>query len=511
MTRIAIHAITRKGAELAQRLAAELPDAQLFVVDRQGDWGGASALSVPLADHLAAQFGRFDQHLCLFSVGIATRLLAPLLQDKRRDPGVVCIDEQGAFAVPVLSGHRGGANAMAAEVARLLSATAVLTTASDASQTLSVDTLGVPFGWQLDPECEPSLTQAASAVVNGRQTLIWQQSGQKQWWHPECAMPGHLCVSEAATLPDSTDYQAAVIISHQARLPRLSIPTVVWRPRSLVIGIGCDRNTPLSVLRQGLTAFLQQHNLHLASVARLVSIDLKVDEAGIVQLAAELQRPFDCFDAPTLDRVEGIENPSETVRRCIGVSSVAEAACLHASGAKALLVPKHKSAGEGFNMTLAACELPFEEPLMSRSRKRFVGQAPIPVTAGGHRGLKTSGEARPIRHYRHHLVVCEGGRCQRSGAEGLAHQLRQQLKQLSLHRGPDRIKVTRSHCAGACRQRATAVIYARKPDANHGLWLQSLETLTQAQWQALFAAMSLGVPLSQVLPPECIAEQEAAP
>ncbi|SDJ79082.1 cobalt-precorrin 5A acetaldehyde-lyase [Ferrimonas sediminum] len=511
MTRIAIHAITRKGAEQARTLVQGLPGAQVFILDRQGDWGGASALSLPLSEHLAEQFRRFDQHLCLFSVGIATRLLAPLLQDKRLDPGVVCIDEQGAFAVPVLSGHRGGANAMATAVARLLSATAVLTTASDASGTLSVDTLGVPFGWQLDPVSESSLTDVASAVVNGRPTLIWQQAGQKQWWSTDRAMAEHLSVSEAAGLPEMTEYQAAVIISHQARLPALSVPTVVWRPRSLVIGIGCDRNTPLSVLRQGLAAFLCEHNLHPESVDRLVSIDLKADEPGLCRLAEELQRPFDCFEAATLDRVKGVENPSETVRRCIGVSSVAEAACLHASGANALVVAKHKSAGEGFNMTLAACEIPFDEPLMSRSRKRFVGQAPIPVTAGGHRGLKTSGEARPICHYRHHLVLCEGGRCQRSGAEGLAHQLRQQLKQLALHRGPDRIKVTRSHCAGACRQRATAVIYAREPDANHGLWLQSLETLTLSQWQALFAALAAGQSLAEVLPTQCLAEQELAP
>lgn len=509
MSRIAIHAITRKGADLGQRLIAQLPGACLFVVDRQGDWGGEQALNQPLAEHLKAQFRHYDHHLCLFSAGIATRMLAPLLQDKRLDPGVVCIDENAHFAIPLLSGHRGGANAMATRVATLLGATAAITTASDSSGLISVDTLGEPFGWQLDPGCEGDLTQVASAVVNHRPTLIWQQGGEKAWWQGLAPMPGHLKVSESAELPSLDAMEAAVVISRNRTLPDLVLPVALWRPRDLVLGIGCDRDTPQEVIEQGIEMFLQAHNLHGKSVVRLASIDLKADEVGILGAARNLELPFECFSADALREVKGIENPSDTVLRCIGVSSVAEAACLHSSGASQLLVAKFKYQGQGYNLTLAACVIPFEEPLARRALKNFVTGPSC--TRASHKGLATGGAVKPIRHYRHHLVVCEGGRCQQSGADGLAHQLRQILKEMNLAKGPNRIKVTRSHCAGACRQRATAVVYARERDVNHSQWLQALEGFSKEQWQRVFQALCEGQALAEVVPVQSLATMEPCP
>ncbi|WP_028111105.1 cobalamin biosynthesis protein [Ferrimonas futtsuensis] len=509
MTRIAIHAITRKGAELGQKLTAQLPGARLFVLDRQGDWGGEQALNLPLAEHLQQQFGSYDQHLFLFSAGIATRMLAPLLQDKRQDPGVVCIDENAHFAIPLLGGHRGGANQMAIRVATLLGATATLTTASDSSGLISVDTLGEPFGWQLDPACEGDLTQVASAVVNHRPTLIWQQGGEKGWWQGQERMPEHLKVSESAELPPVGAMDAAVVISRSRTLPKLTLPAAIWRPRDLVLGIGCDRNTPQQVIEQGIEAFLHANNLHPQSVARFASIDLKADEVGILAMAKHVERPFECFSADALRDVKGIENPSDTVLRCIGVSSVAEAACLHSSGSDKLLVPKFKYRGQGYNLTLAACVIPFEEPLVRRTLKNFFSGPSR--TRASHKGLASGGAPKPVRHYRHHLVVCEGGRCQQSGAEGLAHQLRQILKEMNLSKGQNRIKVTRSHCAGACRQRATAVIYARGADVNHSQWLQSLEGFSKEQWQRVFQALSKGQALAEVVPAQCLATMEPCP
>lgn len=518
--RIAIHAITRKGQILALELASRLKGAEVFVLNRSGEWGGEAALKISLREHLSEQFGHFDQHIGIFSVGIVTRLLAPLLQDKRTDPGVICIDEASQFVVPILSGHRGGANKMAGKIAKILNAQAVITTASDTSETLSVDMLGKSLGWSLAPECEDNITTVSSNVVNGNKTLVWQQSGEKGWWNYSKRMPEHIWVSEAKEQPDLSEFSAAVIISNRLKTIETDLPHVIWRPKDIEIGIGCDRNTPFHVLQQGLARFLDVNNLHPNSVAGLHSASLKANEVGILELADCLKLPFYCYDAITLADVDGVENPSETVLRCIGISSVAEAASLHGSECDQLLVPKFKFNADGFNMTLAACERRFKEPMLARKRKNICGEN-ISVTHGrhshgtnaGHSHKKTRAgddKAKPIRHYAHHLFICEGGRCQDEGAEGLAHYIRQILKSMQLSSGAKRIKVTRSHCVGACRQRVTAAIYARhSQDPNHSVWLQSLESLTEAQWRQVLQAIADSTPLIELLNTHFIAEVEA--
>ncbi|AZG73312.1 cobalamin biosynthesis protein [Shewanella livingstonensis] len=518
--RIAIHAITRKGQLLAMQLASRLENAEVFVLDRSGEWGGDTASKQTLKDHLSDSFSQFDQHIGIFSVGIATRLLAPLLQDKRTDPGVICVDEAGQFVVPVLSGHRGGANEIAKKVAKILKAQAVITTASDTSETLSVDMFGKPLGWHLAAESEEHITSVSSAVVNGAATLIWQQSGQKNWWIYAKRMPEHIWVSETQQQPDLSTYSAAIIISNKQHVIDTDLPHVIWRPTNIEIGIGCDRNTPLHVLQQGLAYFLEKNNLHPNSIAGVHSAELKANELGIIELAKQLKLNFHCYPAKTLAEVEGIENPSETVLRCIGISSVAEAACLHGSQRNKLLIPKFKFNADGFNMTLAACERHFNEPMLAKKRKNICGET-IAISHSSHRashghkkeenkGLIRETKAKPIKQYAHHLFVCEGGRCQDEGAAGLAHYIRQILKSMQLSSGTRRIKVTRSYCVGACRQRATAAIYARKQqDPNHSVWLQSLELLTEEKWRQVLQAIADSAPLNELLDTDFIAEVEA--
>ncbi len=122
-------------------------------------------------------------------------------------PAVICVDDQGQFAIPMLSGHRGGANAMAQRVAQILKAMPVVTTASDAANTLSVDMMGAPFGWTLDPQCEAAITSVSAAVVNDQPVLVVQQAGEKSWWPYKRTMPKHIyCHGELAGI-DSEPWQ----------------------------------------------------------------------------------------------------------------------------------------------------------------------------------------------------------------------------------------------------------------------------------------------------------------
>src|SRR5215468_9232954 len=99
---------------------------------------------------LADSFTAYDCHVFVISVGAVVRMVAPLLKNKKVDPAIVCVDDAARFSICVLSGHVGRGNAFTDRVAEALGAVAVVTTASDAIGTLTVDILGRELGWKLD-------------------------------------------------------------------------------------------------------------------------------------------------------------------------------------------------------------------------------------------------------------------------------------------------------------------------------------------------------------------------
>ncbi|RTR37593.1 cobalamin biosynthesis protein CbiG [Shewanella canadensis] len=505
---IAVHAITKNGVALARQLAKVMPEVDLFIGVQFSPEGNETGFCFPLSVHFDRQFHQFSHHICLFSVGIAARIIAPRLVDKRTDPAVVCVDEQGHHAVAFSGGHRGGANELCERVAFLLEGQAVVTTASDNAQTLSADMMGAHLGWTLDPSYEKSITSVSAAIVNAKPVVICQQSGERSWWKQAGPLPLHLELTEDPQRLQQEDVKAGILISDKTDLdPKLAdsaeLALVVWRPRSLFIGIGCDRNTPQSAIERGLAKFMADNFLAIDSIAELASIDLKADETGIVAAANRLDRPFNTFNPQTLEKVVGVENPSETVKRCIGVSSVAEAACLHASGRSELLIPKSKFKFDGFNMTLAACRRDFPLSQSHQADKLHSSHKPMKACPN-----------RPIKHYLYHLIVCEGGRCDVPGQTGLAHHLRTLLKQFGFARGAKRIKVSRSHCLGCCRKLVPMVIYQGKSQTelsvNHALWLQKVDKLTDEQWKEVFQALVTNMPLKTLLPSQYLSEQEVA-
>jgi cobalt-precorrin 5A hydrolase len=534
---IAVHVITQHGRIIAAKFAQAWPAVEVFVSDALIQTTDElapheAAFPLPLSRHLSNRFSKHEQHVCVFSVGIAARLLAPLLVDKRHDPAVVCVDEQGHFAVAFSGGHRGGANALTQQVAHCLAGQAVVTTASDNAQTLSVDMMGQPFNWLLDADYEAAVTPVSASIVNQRPVLIYQQTGEAHWWPFAHPLPPHFkLVNDAQSVESLSaersllEVDAAVLISDQLSRPDWlpgKLPTVVWRPRSLVVGIGCDRNTPLAVLCKGLKQVFAAANLSEHAIASLVSVDLKADEAGIIELAAALDRPFITYDKVSLADVEGIANPSVTVMRCIGVASVAEAACLHGAKQTQLLLEKTKFFDSGFNMTIAVCRRGY-----SASSTGQVATHTEPVSHASH-GKQSSSRPpvkRPISHYAYHIFVCDAARCVKSKGpddvivehskhkkNGIAHDLRCLLRELGLNRGPGRIKVSRSHCFGCCGHANPMVIYQGSQQTelmhNHGVWLSHVDEFSQLQWRKVIAALQQNTPLNTCVPSRYLAVKE---
>ncbi len=361
----AVYAITRHGIEIARRLLPGLPGADLFVSAKlfEGAPAGARQLPLPMGPLLADTFSAYDCHVHLISVGAVVRMIAPLLRDKKVDPAVLCVDDAARFVVCVLSGHVGRGNALAERVAALLGAQAVITTASDAIGTLTVDILGRELGWTLD-DPDRNVTRGCAAVVNATRVLFVQECGEPTWWPLERGLPEGVEYTTSLEGVDPSGYEVLLIASDrdlQKTHPAHFENAVVYRPKSLVLGIGCDRGTPTELVMRGVENLLGQHGLSMKSVSAVATIDKKLDEVALLELAARVGTTLRAYGAAELDAVPGIENPSQTVMRHVGTRGVSEPAALLAAGADRLLVPKqtYTEAGAGRSMTLAVARRPF--------------------------------------------------------------------------------------------------------------------------------------------------------
>jgi cobalt-precorrin 5A hydrolase len=239
----------------------------------------------------------------------------------------------------------------------------VITTASDVRGTLTVDILGRDLGWQLD-DPDRNVTRGCAAVVNAAPVAFIQETGEPGWW-PE-AQPLPEGVSYATALDDVDPERHEILLVATDREFADSHPAhwasaVVYRPRSLILGLGCDRGAPTELVARGIATLLARHGLSARSVKAIATIDKKRDELAFLELSERFGWPLICYPADQLDAVPGIENPSEIVRRHVGTRGVAEPAALLAAGATSLVVAKqsYTEPGAGRAMTLAVARIPF--------------------------------------------------------------------------------------------------------------------------------------------------------
>jgi precorrin-4 C11-methyltransferase len=378
-TKVALVAVTRRGAERARLLRRRLRAGE---VHRPARYGPAEhpwevVFDGPLAERVPRLFAECEQLVFFLAAGAVTRLVAPCLSSKETDPGVLAVDEAGRFVIPLLSGHQGGANAFARTVAGCLGATPVITTASDVIGGLSLDVLEEEQGWVAEPR--ERLKDAALALVNGAPVAIVQEVGQPGGWLDERDLPANVTFVRDVTDLPSREYESVVWITD--RLPPdspFTARTLWFRPRSLVLGVGCERGLPAEALEDGLNHFLAENGFARAAVGTLASADVKADEEAIGEIARRHGWQTVFYPADELARVAEAPNPSEVVARCVGTPGVAEPAALLASGAARLLVEKQivTSSLAPQRMTFAlARSAAFEGPAQQGS-VLFVGAGP---------------------------------------------------------------------------------------------------------------------------------------
>jgi cobalt-precorrin 5A hydrolase/precorrin-3B C17-methyltransferase len=298
-------------------------------------WHDASFYEGKPKEALQRAWEECDGIVIFLAVGAAVRLVAPLLEDKLRDPGVVCVDDARRFAVALVGGHGGGANALAGRLADTLGATPVVTTASDAVEVPALDF----FGSKLDfrPERGSDLAAVGAALVSGERVNL---VSERRW--PLGPLPENLVRAEEPEPP-------LILISD--RLVDVPRPAVIYRPPSLIVGVGCSRGVEVMKILDLIHSSLAEPRLAVKSIASLASIEAKSDEAGLLAAAKELGVPLRFYAAEVLSAID-VPNPSPVVENAVGTPSVAEASVL-ASGAE-LVVEKQNSE----NATVAVGRLP---------------------------------------------------------------------------------------------------------------------------------------------------------
>lgn len=337
--RFAIYALTPQGAELAGKIAA-FNGGAVFLADGLRGLPNAPAGAVffaRLGKALAENFQAFSCQILICASGIAVRALAPLLRGKELDPAVLLLDQKGEFVISLLSGHLGGANAYARELSANLSATPVITTGTDVEGIPAIDLLAQAAGLRiLNPEAVRTVN---AALLRGEKPLIFDPSDLLS-----LASQGADVFFERTADRD----KATVVVDDSA--PGKERPGILHLARKdLWLGLGCRRGIKTAELQTFIRRELAEAGFALRDLAGLASIDLKEDEAGLLELADELCLPLRFFSAVELEAVP-VPTPSAQVKRVTGTSSVCEAAALLAAGeAKkarpALLLSKRKAPG----------------------------------------------------------------------------------------------------------------------------------------------------------------------
>jgi cobalt-precorrin 5A hydrolase len=353
MKKLAVIAITKGGAELARRLRDSMHgEAELYLPVRfmaSGD--GALALGDDLASGVGRMFGMYRGLVFIMATGIVVRMVAPHVNDKLTDPAVVVVDESGRHAISLLSGHAGGANELTGKVAKLIGATPVITTASDVQGRLAVDTLAELFGCLV--EDREAAKKVSAAIVNGEAVSVYSH-------------PGIELIAKLPKIPGNfrlyTNFddllwseRAASIVITPLLLDEYADAlgtAAVLRPRTLVVGIGCNRGTSGRDIECFFDETLARAGLSPLSVRNLATITDKDDEEGLIAFAKRRGLDIDFIQKDMLVAAGTPSGPSGAVYRNMGVYGVSEPAALVSAGATKLIVRKMKSK----DVTIAVAE-----------------------------------------------------------------------------------------------------------------------------------------------------------
>ena len=338
--RINAIAFSTNGCRTALRLRDALSEDDIRVFCKtSSDSLGVERIDGSVRDWTERSFAECEALVFIGATGIAVRHIAPFIKSKDRDPAVVSMDEHGRWAIALLSGHIGGCNALTERIAQRLGAEPIVTTATDLNGRFSVDTFATVNGMRLS---SLKIAKDVSARV---------LDGRFVGFSSDIPVSGKL--SEGLTMADSGEF--GVRVSGDP-LDRPFDVTLNLVPMDIVVGVGCKRGTDPDKLRDFVLRKLDDLGVARQRVGAVASIDLKKDEAAILDLAGYLKAPALFYTADELNSVPGEFSESTFVRSVTDVDCVCERSAARASGGNSFLMGKTAEDG----MTVAVCSRAFE-------------------------------------------------------------------------------------------------------------------------------------------------------
>lgn len=326
----AIFAYSRQGCQIARKIMEHMDgEIRAYTMERFEE-DGFLPITRPSHRLYGDCFHWADALIFVSSCGIAVREIVPYVEDKRTDPAVVAIDELGRYAIPLLSGHIGGANALAKKLAEITGATPVITTATDINNRFSVDSWAAKQGYVIS-----SMKRAkdVSAAILERDIPL----------HSDFPIIGELPNGVVTRKRGSL----GICISYRTEEPYEQTLRLI--PKNLHLGIGCRKGTAKEAISEAVNKVLMENKIDFRAIRCIASIDLKATEKGLLDYWMEAGIPITFYTAEELQEVKDDFTPSEFVKSVTGVDNVCERAAL--IGADKLIV--RKQAWNGVTVAIA--------------------------------------------------------------------------------------------------------------------------------------------------------------
>ncbi len=329
MQKVAIIQISEAGKEIASMLQRELK---------------AKIISRTM---VGKEWKKFDGFVFIGAMGICVRTIAPLVNDKHEDPAVVCVDSMGQNAISVLSGHIGGANNLAREVAGIIGAREVITTQSDNAGLWALDTFEKRFDWPLASDVD-DMNRCIFAFVNRQPTALLLEARDEGTDFLEATKPDHVTIIADIREADPRKYKLLIMVTPYNRQAPYGMLELHFVPMVGTIGFGLAHHPDdyEAIYDEIDNAFAARGVLPCAH--KYCTIDVKEDEEFCAMLEDDYDEEVVFFTADELAKVE-VPNPSTTVQKHVGTPSVCEAAAILGANNGKLIVPKVK----GRNWTAA--------------------------------------------------------------------------------------------------------------------------------------------------------------
>jgi precorrin-4 C11-methyltransferase len=348
--KVAIVAFTDNGLSIGRTIQKEFYRSKLFTTRETNS--SKDVLKVEnVAGLLEKKFHTYDTWIFVGALGICVRSIAPFIQDKKTDPAVVNIDEQGKFAQAVLSGHVGGANDVAEKLGRIFQAQAVITTASDLQNIWALDLLAEKFNWSAASDLP--LNKIISLFVNNKRTALVLNVKDAGTAYLEKTKPHFVDIYYNLQDVVQSDYELLMYVGYE--LIHSTVPAISFYPRCLTIGSGCSKDIQPDLFEEALLLHLKQEGISYQSIAALASVDIKREEKAYLALAKKYGWEFNTFTTEELSRVT-LANPSAVVLDKIGIEGVSESAAALRANNPSWLVEKTKvevSSGKKFTYAIS--------------------------------------------------------------------------------------------------------------------------------------------------------------